>query len=279
MLSIDVVTIFPRMVEAPLSEGIVSRAVSRGLVRVVVHDLRDYSANRHRSVDDAPFGGGPGMVMKPEPFFGAVEALLEGGPGPDDAVVLLSPRGERFTQTMASRFARLRRLVLLCGRYEGIDERVSEALATDEVSLGDYVLTGGEVAALAVVEATIRLLPGALGDDTSAECDSFCEGLLDHPHYTRPAVFRGLAVPEILLSGDHARVRRWRRIEALRATATRRPDLLTRIQLNEEERELVYEIERGLANARTASAIMRQAGPDASPASEEVQDHDSHGKN
>ncbi|MBN2368854.1 MAG: tRNA (guanosine(37)-N1)-methyltransferase TrmD [Vicinamibacteria bacterium] len=278
MLSIDVVTIFPRMIAAPLAEGIVGRAVSRGLARVGVHDLRDYSENRHRTVDDAPFGGGPGMVMKPEPFFRAVEALLEGGPGRDDAVALLSPRGDRFTQKTALRYASLRRLVLLCGRYEGVDERVGRTLATEEISIGDYVLTGGEVAALAVIEATIRLLPGALGDETSAACDSFCEGLLDHPQYTRPAVFRGIAVPRILLSGDHARVRRWRRMEALRSTCMRRPDLLSRADLDEGDRALLSEIERGSLEARPALESMREAEPGMPKACEEVQDHEPHGK-
>ena len=201
--------------QAPLADGIVRRAVDAGLVRIDVHDLRDFSDDRHRSVDDTPFGGGPGMVMKAEPFFRAVERVLPQGPGARDAVVLLSPRGRRFDQPAARRFASLERLVLLCGRYEGVDERVAQALATEELSLGDFVLTGGEVAALAVTEATVRLLPGALGDEGSAEADSFADGLLDFPHYTRPATVRGRAVPEVLLSGDHARIRRWRRKQAL----------------------------------------------------------------
>ncbi len=225
-MRIDVVTIFPAMVEAPLADGIVRRAADKGLVALGVHDLRAWSEDKHRSVDDAPFGGGPGMVMKPEPFFRAVETLLPGGPGPNDAVVLLSPRGRRFDQRTAERFARLDRLVLLCGRYEGIDERVAAHLATEELSLGDFVLTGGEVAALAVVEATVRLVPGALGDAESAVQDSFADGVLDHPHYTRPAVHRGRPVPEVLLSGDHQKIARYRRKEALRATKARRPDLL-----------------------------------------------------
>jgi tRNA (guanine37-N1)-methyltransferase len=177
------------------------------------------------------------------------------------------------------RFASLRQLVLLCGRYEGIDERVSVALATEEISIGDYVLTGGEVAALAVIEAAIRLLPGALGDDASAESDSFCEGLLDHPHYTRPAVFRGLAVPEILLSGDHARVRRWRRLEALRSTRMRRPDLLKRISLDDGDRELLNEIERDTNEAQSAAQVMRKTELGMLEARGEVQEHEPHGKN
>ena len=243
MLRVDVVTIFPRMVEAPLGDGIVARAAAAGLVGIGVHDLREWSDNKHRTVDDAPFGGGPGMVMKAEPFFRVVSSLLPQGPGPADAVVLLSPRGRRFDHATAARFARLDRLVLLCGRYEGIDERVREAVATEEISLGDFVLTGGEVAALAVVEATVRLVPGALGDAESAETDSFSDGLLDWPHYTRPAELRGMGVPEILLSGDHGRVRRWRRKEALRATRQRRPDLLAAARLTPEDRTLLREIE------------------------------------
>jgi tRNA (guanine37-N1)-methyltransferase len=244
MLRIDVLTIFPRVVSAPLAEGIVQRARERGVVEIRVHDLRDYTEDRHRTVDDAPFGGGPGMVMKAEPFFRAAEAL-PAGPGERREVVLLSPRGRPFDQRTAERYAGLDRLLLLCGRYEGIDERVREGLATEEVSLGDFVLTGGEVGALAVIEATVRLLPGALGDLGSAEADSFADGILDHPHYTRPAVVRGRAVPEALLSGDHERVRRWRRQQALRATRDRRPDLLKAVRLSAEDERLLRELEDG----------------------------------
>jgi tRNA (guanine37-N1)-methyltransferase len=243
MLKIDVVTIFPRMIEAPLGEGIVQRARERGLVSIQVHDLRDFTDDRHRTVDDAPFGGGPGMVMKAEPFFRAVERILPHGAGPGDAVVLLSPRGRPFDHATAARYANLERLVLLAGRYEGIDERVREALATEEVSLGDFVLTGGEVAALAVSEATVRLVPGALGDEGSAAADSFSDGLLDYPHYTRPALVRGIEVPAALLSGDHERVARWRRKEALRATRKRRPDLLRLTRLDAEGEALLRELE------------------------------------
>ena len=240
-LRVDVVTIFPRMVEEPLADGIVGRARAAGLLDLRAHDLRAYSEDRHRTVDDAPFGGGPGMVMKAEPFLRAVEAI---GPlGEGSVVVLLSPRGRRFDQETARRFASLSRLVLLAGRYEGIDERVGEALGAEEVSLGDFVLTGGEVAALAVVEAAVRLLPGALGDEGSAEADSFADGILDWPHYTRPAEVRGLRVPEVLLSGDHGQIRRWRRKEALRATRERRPDLLQRAPLSREDERLLREIE------------------------------------
>jgi tRNA (guanine37-N1)-methyltransferase len=242
-LTVDIVTIFPRIVEGPLADGIVRRAIEAGLVRVRIHDLRDYTEDRHRTVDDTPFGGGPGMVMKAEPFFRAVERLLPAGAGPRDAVVLLSPRGRRFDQAAAVRYAALDRLVLLCGRYEGIDERVREDVATEEVSLGDFVLTGGEVAAAAVAEATIRLLPGALGDEGSARADSFADGLLDFPHYTRPALVRGHAVPETLLSGDHEKIARWRRKEALRGTRARRPDLVARARLSAADEALLREIE------------------------------------
>ncbi len=252
-LTIHVVTIFPRMVEEPLADGIVRRACDAGLAQVAVHDLRDFTDDRHRSVDDAPFGGGPGMVMKAEPFFRAVEQVLPGGPGARDAVVLLSPRGKRFDQATAERYARLDRLVLLCGRYEGIDERVRGCVATEEVSLGDFVLTGGEVAALAVVEAAVRLIPGALGDAESAEVDSFKDGVLDWPHYTRPATVRGASVPEVLLSGDHERIRRWRRKEALRATRERRPDLLARAPLGHEDATLLREIEDEARSSTSAA--------------------------
>ncbi len=249
-MRIEVLTIFPRLVEGALAEGIVHRAREKGLVDIRVHDLRDFTEDRHRSVDDSPFGGGPGMVMKAEPFLRAREAVWPEGPGEGDAVVLLSPRGRRFDQETAHRYAGLHRVLLLCGRYEGIDERVRAAVATEELSLGDFVLTGGEVAALAVIEATVRLLPGALGDEGSAEADSFGDGILDWPHYTRPAVVRGLGVPEVLLSGDHGQIRRWRRKEALRATRERRPDLLGRAPLSAEDERLLREIEDEDGEAR-----------------------------
>lgn len=196
------------------------------------------------------------MVIKAEPFFRAREAVLPAGPGPRDAIVLLSPRGVRFDQATAERYARLDRLVLLCGRYEGIDERVREGVATEEVSLGDYVVTGGEVAALVVIEAAVRLVPGALGDEGSAGADSFVDGILDCPHYTRPALVRGRSVPEALLSGDHGRIRRWRRKEALRATRQRRPDLLRAAPLSAEDRSLLRELEDEQTTASVESAAV-----------------------
>ena len=240
MITFDVVTIFPRMLQAPLEDGIVHRAMEAGLVSIRVHDLRSFTDDRHRSVDDQPFGGGPGMVMKAEPFLRAVESLKKDG---QPAILLLSPRGKRFDQPMAERLRRLDHIVLLCGRYEGIDERVREVLGAEEVSLGDFVLTGGEVAALCVIEAAVRLIPGALGDEGSAEADSFSGGVLDFPHYTRPSDVRGQRVPDVLLSGDHARIRRWRRKEGLRATLERRPDLLATARLSTEDRMLLRELE------------------------------------
>jgi tRNA (guanine37-N1)-methyltransferase len=239
-MKVDIVTIFPQMIEAGLTDGIVGRARDRGLVDVNVHNLRDFTTDRHHVVDDVPFGGGPGMVMKPEPFFTALASIREsrGVPG---AVVLLSPAGERFSQAMARRFAGLGHFVLLCGRYEGIDERVREALATEEVSIGDYVLSGGEIPALAIVDAVSRLVPGVVGDEQSVEGDSFSRGLLDYPHYTRPAEFAGRRVPEVLVSGHHGEIRRWRREAALNRTMERRPDLLDTALLDADEEAWIRE--------------------------------------
>jgi tRNA (guanine37-N1)-methyltransferase len=244
-LRVDVVSIFPRMVEACTTDGIVQRAVDKGLVKIVAHDLRAFTDDRHRTVDDAPFGGGPGMVMKVEPFLRAVDVLKDPAiPEERRAVVLFTPRGRRFDQKQAERLAKMEQIVMLCGRYEGIDERVVTALQPEEISLGDFVLTGGEVAAVAVIEAAVRLIPGALGDDQSAVQDSFAaDGLLDYPHYTRPAVVRGHEVPAVLLSGDHEKVRRFRRRESLRLTRERRPDLLAAAQLTPEDGGLLREIE------------------------------------
>ncbi len=254
MLTIDVVTIFPRMVEAPLAEGIVRRACDKGLARIRVRDLRDFTDDRHRTVDDAPFGGGPGMVMKAPPFLRAAEAATAGvAPDARRKVVLLTPRGRRLDQALAAELATLDHLLLLCGRYEGVDERVVEILGAEEISLGDFVLTGGETAALAVIEATVRLVPGALGDEGSAAEDSFSDGLLDWPHYTRPAELAGRPVPPVLLSGDHGKIRRWRRSEALRATRDRRPDLLAAARLSPEDERLLREIEHQDDAARAAA--------------------------
>jgi tRNA (guanine37-N1)-methyltransferase len=221
-MRIDVFTIFPAILEGPLRESLLGRAIDDELLDVRVHDLREWSEDRHRTVDDEAYGGGPGMVMKPEPFFAAVESL-----DPDRGrVLLLSPAGRRLDQAFVRELAREEHLTLLCGRYEGVDERVAEALPAEEVSIGDYVLAGGEVPALVVIEAVTRLVPGVIGKEESHERDSFAEpALLDHPHYTRPAEFRGRAVPAVLLSGDHGAVERWRRDAAHEKTRRNRPDL------------------------------------------------------
>jgi tRNA (guanine37-N1)-methyltransferase len=239
----DIVTIFPAMIEAGLGEGVVSRGVERGLLDVAVHDLRRWTTDRHRTVDDVPYGGGPGMVMKAEPLMRAV-ADIRATRGVPDSVVLLSPQGRTFSQAEAERFTRLGHIVLLCGRYEGMDERVRDLVATEEISIGDYVLSGGELAALVVVDAVSRLVPGVVGDEQSVAQDSFTRGLLDYPHYTRPAEIAGHRVPDVLLSGHHGDVRRWRRKAALVRTLDRRPDLIASATLDDEERALLDEIQR-----------------------------------
>ena len=225
-MRVDVVTIFPGIFEGPLRESLLGKAIEGGLLDVRVHDLRDWTTDKHRTVDDSSFGGGPGMVMKPEPIFAAVESLTDGAdPGP--RVLLMSPAGRRFDQRLAEALAAEPWLVVLCGRYEGVDERVVEGLPAEEVSIGDYVLSGGEVPALVVLEAVTRLVPGVVGKEESVARDSFSsEGLLDHPHYTRPREFRGMEVPEVLLSGDHAEIERWRREAAEAKTRRNRPDLI-----------------------------------------------------
>ncbi len=232
---IDVLTIFPDMLRAPLEASIVGRAQKRGIVRVAVHDLRDWAQDRHRTVDDAPYGGGAGMVMRPEPLFQAVEAL-RAADEPPGSVILLTPQGRLLTQEIVQELSAAPRLILLCGRYEGVDERVRVHLADDEISIGDYVLGGGELPALVLVDAVVRLLPGSLGSAESVLEESHVGGLLEYPHYTRPAEFRGWNVPEVLLSGNHAEIARWRREQRIHRTAARRPDLLARADLTAEER-------------------------------------------
>jgi tRNA (guanine37-N1)-methyltransferase len=221
-MKIDILTLFPEICRAPLSESMMKRAQENGIVDIRIHNLRDWTTDKHHVVDDAPFGGGPGMVMKPEPIFAAVESLRN----EKSTVVLMTPQGERFTQSAAEKFTRSDHLVVICGHYEGIDQRVIEHLVDVEISLGDYVLTNGAIAAVILVDATVRLLPGVLGDEQSAAEDSFSAGLLEAPQYTRPAEFRGWKVPEILLSGNHAEIATWRKKEALRRTRENRPDLL-----------------------------------------------------
>ncbi|MEF3169391.1 MAG: tRNA (guanosine(37)-N1)-methyltransferase TrmD [Deltaproteobacteria bacterium] len=231
----DIVTIFPDFFRSPLEEGVLHRAISQGIVRVRTTNLRDFATDRHRTVDDRPYGGGDGMVMKPEPLHAAIEHLKsDGEAGP---VILLSPRGELLDQAKVRELACFPRIILVCGRYEGVDERFRECCADLELSIGDYILTGGEIAALVVIDSVSRHVPGVLGCETSAEEESFTDGLLEYPQYTRPPVFHGMAVPEVLVSGDHARIARWRRNEALRITLERRPELLRTARLTQEDRE------------------------------------------
>jgi tRNA (guanine37-N1)-methyltransferase len=238
----DILTLFPGLFAGVFEESIVKRAREAGLVTVALHNLRDYGLGRHRTTDDTPYGGGGGMIMKPEPIFAAAEAVLgqELGSTP---IILLTPQGRLFNQQVARCLAHHRRLALICGRYEGVDERVHQHLATDEISIGDYVLSGGEVPAMVVVEAVTRLLPGALGDPSAPFEDSHAEGLLEYPHYTRPPLFRGIGVPEVLLSGYHAEIVRWRRRQALRRTWERRPDLLPQARLTEEDRAFLRQLQ------------------------------------
>lgn len=225
-MRIDIVTIFPDAITPFVDAALLGKAVERGLVEINVHDLRDHTTDKHRKVDDEPYGGGPGMVMTPEPFFRAVEAIAPERKTDDPRVVLLSPQGRTLTQSIAKDLAAVPWLVLLCGRYEGVDERVASDLADEELSIGDYVLAGGEAAAIVVVDAIARLVPGVVGEPDSIVRESFEDNSLDHPHYTRPAEFRGLEVPDVLLSGDHGAIEDWRREEAARRTRERRGDLL-----------------------------------------------------
>jgi tRNA (guanine37-N1)-methyltransferase len=257
----EIVTIFPDFFRGPLDYGIVRKAREAALIEISVHDLRAFTSDKHKTVDDRPFGGGEGMVLKPEPIFECVESLQVSAlhqrlkPGARETVLLLSPQGQMFNQAMAPSLATLDRIVILCGRYEGVDERVAENLADREVSIGNYILSGGELGAAIIVDAVTRLLPGALGNEASSQQESFTAahkagaeipdstcvsgGLLDYPHYTRPAVFRGMKVPEVLIGGNHQQIRRWRRQKALEKTLRNRPDLLEKQPLSEEDRELL----------------------------------------
>ena len=232
-MQIDILTLFPEMFEGPFSVGLFQKALARDLVKVELHNFREQTHDRHNSVDDYPYGGGAGMVLKPEPIFETVEALLKETPDGESPppVVLLTPQGRVFNQQIAGELAEHRRLVLICGRYEGVDERVREHLATDEISIGDYVLGGGELAAMVVVDAVTRLIPGVVGSEESAADDSHSTGLLEYPQYTRPSQFRDWAVPEVLLSGNHARIAEWRRQQSIDRTRERRPEMLDRAGL------------------------------------------------
>jgi tRNA (guanine37-N1)-methyltransferase len=239
-MQFEIFTLLPEVFPNYLETSILQRARQRGLIDVRVHNIRDYTHDKHHTTDDTPYGGGGGMVMKPEPVFAAVESVL--GLTPACPVILLTPQGRVYSQAVARELARHRRLALICGRYEGVDERIRTNLATDEISIGDYVLTGGELPAMIVIDSVARLLPGVLGDPDGAQDDSHSEGLLEYPHYTRPPEFRGWSVPEILLSGDHAKIEKWRRQQSLSRTAQRRPDLLDKAELTGEDYKSLEEI-------------------------------------
>jgi tRNA (guanine37-N1)-methyltransferase len=265
-MKFEIVTIFPDFFRGPLDYGIVRRAHNASFIEILIHDLRAFTTDRHKTVDDRPFGGGEGMVLKPEPLFECVESLglasreqrISGET--KETVVLLSPQGRMFTQSVAEEMAQLARIVLICGRYEGVDERVAEGLADREISIGDYVLSGGELGAAVIIDTITRLVPGALGNEASARQESFSAvekvgvdgpdstcgsgGLLDYPHYTRPAEFRGMAVPEVLVGGNHEQIRKWRRSKALEKTLQHRPDLLERQPLSKEDKKFLAEISR-----------------------------------
>jgi len=251
VLHIFILSLFPRMFEGPFRESIVSRAVEKGLVSIDIRNTRDYATDKHRTVDDYPYSGGPGMVMKPGPLFDAVESVMGSIRGAEPEaegkprVILVTPQGRLFTQDMARELATERNLVFVCGHYEGVDERVRQHLVTDEISIGDFVLTGGELPAMVIVDAVVRLLPGALGDQASAEDDSHSHGLLQHPLYTRPPSYKGMDVPEILLSGDHQKVAKWQRKQSLLRTLERRPDLIEKAELTPKEREWIEAIREG----------------------------------
>lgn len=256
-MRIQIVTLFPEMVRPVAEHGVVGRAVARGLLTLGFENPRDHTTDPHRTVDDRPYGGGPGMVLKYEPVAAALANARTALP-PGSPVVCLTPQGRRFDQATARRYAALPGLVLLSGRYEGFDERIVEDLVDEELSLGDFVLSGGEIAAMAVIDAVARLLPGVLGDEDSAERDSFTEGLLDHPHYTRPETVGGRRVPEVLLSGDHARIARWRYQQALGRSFLKRPDLVRKLKLNEEQQRLLTEYLRDEGPDGTGTAMDNQ---------------------
>jgi len=235
----DVLTLFPAILNGPLQASILKRAIDTGRLVVAVHNIRDYATDKHHVTDDVPYGGGGGMVMKPEPVFAAVGAVLANVPSARPPIILMTPQGRLFTQAVARELAQHERIVLICGRYEGVDERVSEHLASDEISIGDYVLSGGELAAMVITDAVVRLLPGVLGSELSAGDDSHTAGLLEYPQYTRPEVYRGWAVPEVLLSGNHAEINRWRHEQSLIRTLKRRPELLEKADLSAADQALI----------------------------------------
>ena len=241
-MRIDILSLFPKMFDGPFGESIVKRAVDAGLVSLFIHNFRDFAHDKHNTVDDYSFGGGEGMVLKPEPLFEAVESIKGSMGNSAGPVILLTPQGRLFCHEIAKELSKEQNLILICGHYEGVDERVREHLVTDEISIGEYVLTGGELAAMVVVDAVVRLLPGALGSEQAASEDSYAKGFLEYPQYTRPRVYRGWEVPEVLLSGNHQEIARWRWEQAVERTLLRRPDLLAKASLSKEERELADRI-------------------------------------
>ena len=242
-MRIDVLTLFPQMFDMLNSTGIFQRAVSQGLVSINIYNIRDYTHDKHHIVDDYPYGGGAGMLLKPEPIFEAVEAIKEdANPQEEVPVILLTPQGRPFSQAIARRLSQHSHLIIICGHYEGVDERVRQHLVTEEISIGDYVLTGGELAAMVVIDAVVRLLPGVLGSELSPLDDSHVAGLLEYPQYTRPPGYRGWPVPEVLLSGNHAQIAGWRREQSIRRTLERRPELLDKVELSPEEKRLVQKL-------------------------------------
>jgi len=238
----DILTLFPEIINAYLKESILKRAQEKGLLDVKVYNIRDFASDRHKTVDDYPFGGGPGMVLKPEPIFKAVDFIKRDKE--PRRIIFLSPAGRSYDQSVAEEFSKeKKRLVFICGRYEGIDERVRSAMADDEISIGDYVMTGGELAALVIIDTSARLIKGVLGDEHSADEESFSWGLLDYPHYTRPREFMGMKIPDVLVSGNHKEIWLWRRKEALRKTLRRRPDLMKKLQLTEDDKKILSDLE------------------------------------
>jgi len=241
-MRVDVLTIFPEVIQCGIDYSIVKRAREKGIVSVFVHNIRDFAEDKHRTTDEPPYGGGAGMVMKPEPIFKAAERVKAEYWTEQSRIILMSPQGQLFTQEKAAELSTCPHMVLICGHYEGVDERVREHLASEEISIGDYILTGGELAALVVLDAVLRLAPGALGAEQSALEESFSEGLLEYPQYTRPADFRGWKIPDVLLSGHHAEIAKWRRMQSLKRTLERRPDLLEKARLTEEDRKLLEQL-------------------------------------
>jgi len=258
-MHIDILSLFPEMFQVPFSTGIFKRAIDNKLVNINLHNIRDYTHDKHHTADDYPYGGGPGMVLKPEPIFEAVESIKSDISSKEEAdmlpIILLTPQGRLFSQQIAQELSKYSHLILICGHYEGVDERVREHLATDEISIGDYVLTGGELPAMVVVDAVVRLLPGVLGSEASPLDESHATGLLEYPQYTRPPEYRGWSVPEVLLSGNHAQITKWRREQIIRRTLERRPELLDKANLCSEERQLVDSLKDCLLTSPSLSPL------------------------